>query len=96
MRNVDGRQTRPANDVGRPDGGAERAPVDGGWSEQTHADWETLTLCARAWSTTAPEGSRKRERAEAEALIARLEAAFGKRKRRREAPHGQTPPDAEA
>lgn len=78
----DGRQTRPADDVGRPDGSAERAFVDG-WREayarwiQTQDDWTTLTYPEIAESSFAA-GWEARER-------------LG----RGEASHGPSAPDAE-
>lgn len=88
---LDGRQTRPANHVGRPDGSAERTLVDGGWSIW-HAAWKAAqasprcscinceTTAFNAWTT-------------ARRLIANAEAA-AKGKRGRKAPHGSAAKDA--
>lgn len=95
MRHLDGRQTRPANVVGRPDGGTERAPVNGGrsswWNEQTpplEILAEAIYSCGRALEDadayTAPWIERARSHL--------LEAC--ERLRGREAPHGEAPPDA--
>lgn len=75
--------------MGRSDRSAKRAAVDSGRTFTIADDWQTL-------STTAPQSTRAIERAETEALIARLEGAFGKGLCRSEAPYGETPPDAEA
>lgn len=92
MERNDGRQTRAANDVGRPDRSAKRAPLDG-WP--TWDDWTTLCVLARAWATTAPEDRKAREKAECAAIIARCEKAFAEGLRSREAAHGEAAPDAQ-
>lgn len=88
---LDGRQARPADDVGRSDGSAVRAVVDG-WREA----YEKWYAAAAAWQ---PPDAYDEDWCDAEAAY---EAGFRaaceacERFRGGEAPHGEAPPDAEA
>lgn len=86
----DGRQARPTDDVGRPDWRTKRFTLDG----------RTLARLLRAafWQGAEAEerGVASAQRADAEALeiIAIHAEETGQGLRRREAPHGETAPDA--
>jgi hypothetical protein len=92
MRNVDGRQTRPANDVGRPDGGAERAAIDGG----PPGDWPFAAGTSHP-ALALHDTFREAADAAAEAFFAEIqEAEASQRLGGSKAPYGEAPPDAEA
>lgn len=82
-----GRQTRPANDVGRSDRGSDSIAVDGGWALQDAQWWITEALAALAdgFPETAALACRK-----AQALV----KAHGERVCRSQAPYGEAAPDA--
>lgn len=86
----DGRQTRPADDVGRSDGSAERATVDGGPRWPSTED-EAYSLWRRTIATRHPRA----RTAFKEGWWAALRAGSScEGLRRREAPHGTPAPDA--
>lgn len=98
MGDLDGRQTRPANDVGRPDGSAERAAVD---SRTLSLAWLTVEAAAACWADDwdgANDAKAAEIRTALDVVAAALgkESALGQRQRGGQAPHGAAAPDAEA
>lgn len=92
---TDGRQTRPANDVGGPHGRAKRAALDGRRYAEAFGRYQKAEARLRR-SFNAWEKARAALRRAEKALDSAEVIAFDERLRRGEAPHGEAPPDAEA
>lgn len=99
MGDVDGRQTRPADDVGRPDRGAERPAVDG-WREAWEDFWssaETRRDVGAECSIAPPfcaSASVAKKAFIAGWVYATVAWQVSERLRRGEAPHGAAAKDA--
>lgn len=91
MRKDDGRQARPADDVGRPDGSAECIALDGGW--EGSALVETLIDAAEAleaeYEGCDPYTSPLATASACREWAGQVDKGLGGR----EAPHGEAPPD---
>lgn len=85
-----GRQTRPANDVGRSHRRAKRAPLSGRGTAPWGSKRKTPLCDVCDWAPP-QEGSRYCARCAPHAPPPRIQADEGLR--RGEAPHGEAPPD---
>jgi len=88
MRLTNGRQTRSTDDVGRPDGCAERASIHG-WREAIE---DALEAILEAYETPRQNLPAYRSHESAQVALARARA-ISKGLCRREALYGETAPD---
>lgn len=87
---VDGRQTRPANDVGRPDG----RPISTSHNGRTWTFAEIIWEAAAAWADELDGWGANEEASQIRQALAWFAADQGLSCSK--APHGETPQDAEA